>query len=269
MTDTTSISTTDTGQVPVQLYTLDGGLTVFQEGGIMSDTLEFDGQPVLMPAPAFLIRHGDRWLLWDTGNGDRLADLPNGEEVKFGGRFSVTRTLKDQLAQLGLAPDDIEYVALSHLHQDHAGNVPLFPKATFLVGAAELAWARGNPAPFGVDVEATKLLADFTVQALEYDLDVFGDRTVRILKAPGHTPGSYVLLVNLTNAGAVLLSGDLFHLRVNYDHKRVPVPNVSRADTLASFDRFYRIVDNTNARVVVQHDPGDFAGMPTFPKYLD
>ena len=56
---------------------------------------------------------------------------------------------------------------------------------------------------------------------------------------------------------------------MNYEQKLVPVPNVSRADTLASFDRFYRIVENTNARVFVQHDPGDYAGMPTFPKYLD
>ena len=255
---------------PVRLYTLDGGLTVFQEGGIMSDTLEFDGQPVLMPAPAFLIQHGERWLLWDTGNGDRLADLPNGEEVKFGGRFSVTRTLREQLGTLGLEPDDVEFVALSHLHQDHAGNVPLFPRATFLVGAVELAWASGIPTPFGVDAQATKLLTtDFKVDALEFDRDVFGDGSIRILRAPGHTPGSFVLLVRLANSGPVLLSGDLFHLREHYEQKLVPVPNVSRADTLASFDRFFRIVANTGARVVVQHDPGDFAAMPAFPKYLD
>jgi glyoxylase-like metal-dependent hydrolase (beta-lactamase superfamily II) len=266
----TTITTANTaGRTPVRIYTLDGGLTVFQEGGIMSDTGEFEGRPVLMPAPAFLIQHGDRWLLWDTGNGDRIADLPGGSEVKFGGRFSVSRTIKDQLAQLGLEPDDIEFVALSHLHQDHAGNVGLFPRATFLVSAAELAFARQIPTPFGIDGEATETLNGFKVDALDFDHDVFGDGSVSILRAPGHTPGSLVLLVRLENSGAVLLSGDLFHLRENYEKQLVPVPNSSRADTLASFDRFAKIVANTNARVVVQHDPGDYAGMPTFPKYLD
>ncbi|MFE8957378.1 MULTISPECIES: N-acyl homoserine lactonase family protein [Streptomyces] len=267
MTNTTTAN--PAGQTPVRIYTLDGGLTVFQQGSIMSDTGEFQDRPVLMPAPAFLIQHGNRWLLWDTGNGDRIADLPGGSELKFGGRFSVSRTLKGQLAELGLEPDDIEFVALSHLHQDHTGNVGLFPQATFLVSAAELAFARQIPTPFGIDGEATELLNRFKVDALDFDHDVFGDGSVTILRAPGHTPGSLVLLVKLENSGAVLLSGDLFHLRENYEKQLVPVPNASRADTLASFDRFAKIVANTDARVVVQHDPGDFAGMPTFPKYLD
>jgi hypothetical protein len=42
-----------------------------------------------------------------------------------------------------------------------------------------------------------------------------------------------------------------------------------RADTLASMDRIEHIVANTHARLIVQHDPGDFRSLPKFPAYLD
>src|ERR1017187_7610381 len=105
--------------------------------------------------------------------------------------------------------------------------------------------------------------------ALDEDRDVFGDGTVRILKAPGHTPGSRMLLVKLAKSGPVLITGDLFHTRENYENDLVPSVNISRADTLASSQRLRRIAANTHARVVIQHDPTDFSSMPVFPKYLD
>ncbi len=135
-------------------------------------------------------------MLWDTGNGDQIAGTPIGV-VKSGGRFSQRRTLAGQLAELDLKPDYIRLVALSDLHQDHAGNIEIFPKATFLIAATELAWARGKPTPFGVDSVAIDPLAHSRVDALDDDRDVFGDGSVRILKAPGHTPGSRMLVVKL------------------------------------------------------------------------
>lgn len=68
--------------------------------------------------PCYLIHHGKDWMLWDTGLGDKIAAKPNGVMI-YGARFSVRRTLVSQLAELGLKPDDIRYVALSHLHADH------------------------------------------------------------------------------------------------------------------------------------------------------
>jgi N-acyl homoserine lactone hydrolase len=251
-----------------RLYTLDCGLTEFADAAYFSDTGEYDGKSLRLPTPCYLIKHGKDWMLWDTGNGDRLAAVPGGL-VKFGGRFTVKITLVSQLAQLGLKPDDIRYVALSHLHQDHTGNIPLFPKTTFLVSSVELAWARGKPTPFGVNAVAIAPLAHARIEASDDDRDVFGDGSVRILKAPGHTPGSRMLLVRLAKTGPVLISGDLFHTRENYEKDLVPAVNISRADTLASSQRLRRIAANTHARVVIQHDPTDFAGMPVFPKSLD
>jgi N-acyl homoserine lactone hydrolase len=252
----------------VRLYTLDCGLTQFEDAAYFSDTGEYDGKSLKLPTPCYLVRHGNEWLLWDTGNGDRLAALRNGVS-KFGGRFTVGRTLASQLAVLGLRPDEIRFVALSHLHQDHTGNIGMFPKATFLIAAPELAWAQAKPTPFGVDAAAIAPLAHARIEAMAEDKDVFGDGTVRILKAPGHTPGSRMLLLKLPHTGSVLISGDLFHTRQNYEKDLVPAVNLSRADTLASSKRFREIAANSHARVVIQHAPEDFAAMPAFPKYLD
>jgi N-acyl homoserine lactone hydrolase len=254
--------------VSIRLYTLDCGLTEFEKADAFSDTGEYAGKSIALPTPCLLIHHGKDWLLWDTGNGDRLAALPNGISV-YGGRFTQKHTLAGQLAELGLKPDDINFVALSHLHQDHTGNIGLFPKATFLVSAVELAWARGKPTPFGVDTTAIEPLDRAHVDALDEDRDVFNDGSVQMLKAPGHTPGSRMLLVQLAHSGTVFITGDLYHTRENYQKALVPSPNISLADTLASSQRYKAIVANTNARVVIQHAPEDFASMPTFPKYLD
>ena len=65
------------------------------------------------------------------------------------------------------------------------------------------------------------------------------------------------------------MSGDLYHLRANREYRRIPRFNTSRAETLASIDRIEKIITNTKARLVIQHDPADFKAMPKFPAYLD
>ncbi|CAN5452655.1 N-acyl homoserine lactonase family protein [soil metagenome] len=251
-----------------QLYTLDCGRLDVADMGEFSDTGEHSGEIGSLAAPCFLIHHGRDWLLWDTGLGDDIAAHPNGVE-RFGYHFTVRSTLRAQLAMLGLKPADIGFVALSHLHADHSGNIGLFPKATFLMSAKELAWARRKPAPGGIAPALIAPLARARVKATDQDMDVFGDGSVQILNGPGHTPGHRFLLLKLANAGAVLLSGDLFHTRENYQKGLMPPDNWSRAETLASFNRFAGIQRFTNARVIVQHAEEDIAALPPFPSFLD
>jgi glyoxylase-like metal-dependent hydrolase (beta-lactamase superfamily II) len=104
---------------------------------------------------------------------------------------------------------------------------------------------------------------------IDGDADVFGDGSVRILKAPGHTPGSSVLLLRLPHAGAVLLSGDLYLREAGRAAREVPAVNADRADTLASMQRIEALVRRLNAHVIVQHDPQAIARLPAAPAYLD
>lgn len=250
----------------MKIDTLDCGLTEFKNAAVFSDTGEYDGKPLALPTPCYLIQHGSDWMLWDTGLGDQLAALPNGVE-KFGGRFTVRRTLVSQLAQLGLTPDNVHYVGLSHIHFDHAGNLGLFPNATFIIPAIELSAARSKPTPFGVDPAQIAPLDHATIIPADGDYDVFGDGTVVTLKTPGHTPDHHSLMVTLPKAGVVLITGDLFHTRLSYEKGLVLRIN-DRPNTLASMDRFRRLQSNTHARVVIQHSPEDFRSMPHFPDFL-
>ena len=125
------------------------------------------------------------------------------------------KTLAGQLEALGVKPADIKYVAVSHTHPDHIGNVELFPQSMLLVQKAEYEW----PTPFGVG----RFKPEHPVTKLEGDHDVFGDGSVTIIATPGHTPGHQSLLVKLPKTGALVLSGDAVHFKSNWDNRGVPV----------------------------------------------
>lgn len=251
---------------PIRLYTLDCGQLDLDDMGIFFDTGEHVGERGTMAVPCYLIQNGNRWLLWDTGLGDRLAAFPEGKHI-LGGQWTVRHTLVSQLAELGLKPDDIAFVGLSHLHADHSGNVGLFTRSSILLGAAELAWAQAGG--IGTDPAIVAAVTHEHVKPIGGDEDVFGDGRVRMLATPGHTPGHRSLLITLPTSGTILLTGDLYHTRENLEKALVPGVNVSRADTLASFDRFRRMAERLHARIIVQHSPDDFAAMPRFPAFLD
>lgn len=252
----------------VRLYAIDCGHIEFKDMGMFSDTGEYDGKPGKLVDPCFLIRHPRGALLWDTGLGDKIAESRGGVENN-GIRLSVSNTLGDRLKTLGLAPADVTHVAFSHFHFDHTGNANAFGSSTWIINKAELKWALESPTPFGVDPSSFSAYKTSKTQMIDRDHDVFGDGSVRILAVPGHTPGSQVLEIKLKNSGTVILSGDLYHTRDNRKHRRVPGFNHERAGTLASIDRIERIVKNTKARLVIQHDPADFELLPKFPAYLN
>ena len=250
----------------LRLYALDCGKVEFKDMGFFSDTGEYDGKSGSVATPCFLIRHPKGTLLWDTGLGDKLAENKGGGDGPM--TPSVSVTLADQLKALGLSASDVTHVAFSHFHFDHTGNANNFPSAIWLLNQTELNWATGKPTPFGVVPESFSAYKNAKTIMVTGDHDVFGDGSVRMLKAPGHTPGHQVLAIKLAKAGMVVLSGDLYHLRDNRKYKRVPGINSDRADTLASFDRIEKIVSNKKARFVIQHDPNDFKALPKFPAYL-
>ncbi len=252
----------------IRLYALDCGRIDFQDLSSFSDTGEYDGRSGYIVVPCFLIRHPKGTLMWDTGLGDRVPQQTN---TGGGGgvQMSVDEPLLRQLASIGIQASKVTYLAFSHLHLDHTGNANTFAASTWILNRTELAWATSNPAPFAVVPASFSAYHKAKVRMIDGDYDVFGDGTVRILKAPGHTPGHQVLMLHLKKAGVVILGGDLYHMRSDREFRRVPVFNTNRADTLASFDRIERIVRNTHGRLIIQHDPDDFRSLPKFPAYLD
>lgn len=258
-----------------RLYTLDCGHASFRDFSAASDTGDYDGRPAELADPCFLIQHAKGWLLWDAGLPPTLpasvtgGRSPKAMEEQLGFRTWLGRPIADQLREMGLTPDDIGWIAFSHLHFDHVGQAALFRRATWILNREELDWALAQPAHVSM---AAELLASRPADRTTFisgDLDVFGDGSVRILKTPGHTPGSSVLVVRLAKSGPVILSGDLYLTREGREHQQVPAVNADRADTLASMNRVEAIVKRLHARVIVQHSPQDFASMPKPPAFID
>lgn len=205
------------------------------------------GVPIQMAANCYLVRHAKGLLLWDTGYPDAIAARPDG--VTAAGGASVARrmkTLAGQLAEIGVKPADVTYVAISHTHGDHIGNLGLFPDSTLVFQAAEYDWAfAGKPTPFPAEQKVMKLGGDH---------DVFGDGAVTIISTPGHTPGHQSLMVRLPKTGVVLMTGDAVHFRDNWDNARVPAMNVDREQTLASMRRLRDLMTQHNAQLWINHD---------------
>jgi N-acyl homoserine lactone hydrolase len=256
----------------IRLYVFDCGHAEFRDLGVASDTGELDGRPGVLADPCFLVRHPKGWLLWDAGlppAGELESIGPQAALEQAGVRFTPPMPLSQQLKVIGLVPQQVNYLAFSHLHFDHVGNANQFPASTWLLNRRELAWATSEPSPVSMRPVLFVAYRQAKVQLLEGDHDVFGDGRVRILHTPGHTPGSSVLLLNLRRSGPLLLSGDLYLSGEGKRHGYVPSVNASRADTLASMARVDRLLKQLKAKLIVQHDVAEFASMPRAPAYLD
>jgi N-acyl homoserine lactone hydrolase len=251
-----------------RIYPLDGGLA-FAPNKAMYSPGHFEGETVALSCNAFLIRRGEEWLLWDTGISQSLFDEIGGKVIAHGIRGIVARPLAHQLAELKLTPGDVSKVILSHAHFDHAGNCNLFPRSQFLVQSAELDAMFGPDfARFGYIPELYAALRTANVQRVDGDLDLYGDRSIRLISTPGHTPGHMSLLVRLRETGPVILAADVAHYAFNLEQHIVPDMNSSREESLRSMDRIQRIAEEEGAKIWLNHDIDQSATFPHAPAYM-
>ncbi len=249
----------------IEMWRLDCGTIELSDAAPFSDTHLYDGEPRTLTDSCYLIRNGDRYLLWDAG---LPAALKGTSATQWVFTLSVEKTIAEQLAQIDVAPADVTYIGISHYHDDHIGQAAGFPDAELLIGRGD-AEAVASGQMEATRAQLAQWLADGAsgkVTRITADHDVFGDGSVRMVAMHGHTPGHKSLVVELPQSGTFMLTGDLYHFEEQIENKGVPVFNTDRADTLASFHRFDQMADNLDATVVIQHDPRHLGRLPTFPK---
>ena len=217
------------------------------------------GKPIELSDNCYLMKRGAQWLLWDTGYPDAVADKPVAGPT---GTATRPKKLADQLAEIGVKPADVTFVAVSHTHGDHVGNVDMFPASTLLIQKAEVDWAfaEGKRPPFS---------KDRPIKPLSGDLDVFGDGSVIVLSTPGHTPGHQSLLVRLPKTGYVVLTGDLAHFKDNWDNDRVPSMNTNAEQTHASRAKVLQVLTDKKAQLWINHDKPTSTGQKHSPQFYD
>ncbi len=239
----------------IQLTVFDGGKVVTQGVRFLNAQGAEEKRAMADPNHCYLIHHPRGLLMWDSGLADSISALPGHCRVSGRFRFEVINPLQAQLAASGVHPEQVSWLAFSHLQVDHAGNAGLFPQARVLLQAEEYALAFSSEAEdWGyVPAEYTPLKEQEIIQ-LQGDFDVFGDGRVVILRAPGHTPGHQVLYVDLPE-GPVLLSGDLYYAAKDPLEGWLPAWNYDKDQTRASMARLEQYAREHGAHWVINHQP--------------
>ncbi|MGE0161265.1 MAG: N-acyl homoserine lactonase family protein [Gemmatimonadales bacterium] len=259
----------------IRLYVLDCGT-------MTGDPARFRLQPeeistTDMSVPCFLIAHPAGTLLWDTGAVPDQAWVPTGSPVAHHlvlpdaseRDLTLRKPLLGQLAELGYAPADITYLALSHYHWDHVANANAFAASTWLVRREERDTMFADVPPVTVPENYARLEDSRTVIIDTDDYDVFGDGTVVIKSAPGHTPGHQALYLKLPRTGDVLLSGDIYHFAESRTLGRVPTFDVDPQQTVATREAIEAFLAETGAQLWIQHDAVGNALLKKSPLYYD
>jgi len=202
------------------------------------------------------------YFVWAVVGAGRTFLVDSGFDVEDGARRGRTTTHKveEGLGALGIAPESVEDVIITHMHYDHAGNRSLFPKARYHVQDREMAYCTGRCMCHGVlshpfDPEDVKTMVGrvFDGRVEFHDGDTQLASGLSVHRVGGHTDGLQVVRVH-TERGWVVLASDASHLYANMDQKR-PFPAVYNVgDMLEGYRRVHELADSAQ-HVVPGHDP--------------
>jgi len=225
-------------------------LYVFDCGTMQTDLSRFrlEASEVatnVLATPCFMVAHPRGTLMWDVGAVPDQDWMPTGSPVahhltlpdQSTRDLMLNKPLLSQLAEAGYRPEDINYLALSHYHWDHVANANAFANATWLVRKVERDMMFAEMPPVTMPTWYAQLKDAKAVEIEGETYDVFGDGTVVLMNAPGHTPGHQTLYLKLAQTGDVMLSGDLYHFTEARALKRVPTFDYDQTQTPASREK--------------------------------
>ncbi len=153
---------------------------------------------IWVPIVCWYLRVGDRHVLVDTGAPAEMM------RKYWYGEYEEIKTFAEALAAVSASAEQIDVVIQTHLHFDHCGNTPECRNAEVIVQADELQFAK-NPHPLFLGSYLRGGALD-GVKFREVEGDVELLPGVKLLKVPGHSPGTQAVAVE-TAAGTAVLSG--------------------------------------------------------------
>jgi len=192
-------------------------------------------EEVRIPIPFYVILHPQGVVLFDSGLGEDFREQVHGWwahrlfQLLLPYQFKKSDAAVQQLKRMGIPPEAVRVLVVSHMHLDHVGGLRDFPNATVVVSRTE--WESANVGRWrarlrGVmkeqleGIEKRLRLVDFqpgtAVGPFDASDDLFGDGSLILLPTPGHTPGHESLLVTLGSGKRVFLTGDAVWVRENY-----------------------------------------------------
>jgi N-acyl homoserine lactone hydrolase len=257
-----------------KLYRLDCGHSLANDESVWTPGKNA-GRNIEFSSTCWLIKHANEWVLWDTGVPESALHNPQGwSTLPKLIVYHLDRSVTDQLAEIGLKPDNIGRVAISHTHGDHIGNVSLFPNSTIVMQRAEYNWIHS---PDGSNDNVNQLMAlarkllgtPKGLELIDGDTDVFGDGSVFLISTPGHTPGHQSLMVHLKKSGFIVLSGDVAHMEESFEKDIVPSLNTNKAESIASMERVRQLLGTYKAAFFINHDKSQTDKLKLLPAFYD
>jgi N-acyl homoserine lactone hydrolase len=237
------------------------------------------------PVPGVLVQLDGGWLLLDTGFNVPLVRDPFLRRRFHSGDISAELLADDRdslevaFDTVGLSPDDVIVVALSHLHNDHAGGLRWFTeRCPVHLQRAELDYALSGPTADGDSpIRHGFFSIDYDDPRIDWQLaedDVEVAPGVTAVMTPGHTPGHQSFVIDLDSAAAerygtpgFVLAFDAADLQRNIDDELSPggMVNTTPAQGIESIRRLKSLAAQKGYQLVPGHDP---VAWPAFTKQL-
>lgn len=243
----------------MKMHAISGGRLRMRKSIYLPDAEK--AETIELPVSAYLIRHGQGNVLFDSGCHPSVAE---NAEARWGAMAKLMTPIAppgdnvvDNLRCIGVGSDDVDLVVCSHLHPDHCGCNAFFRKATVICHADELAAAR-SPSAVPAGYLPIEWDQPMPFQEIEGQHDVFGDERIVLIPVPGHTPGTLSALVNLDRSGSFLLASDSVSLRVMLERDVMPKNTWNIDLALASLAEIKRI-EARGATVLCGHDDAQWA----------
>lgn len=179
-------------------------------GGSLSDTREFT-------MTAILVRHPKGDLLFDTGFGRNLEEHTKAMPwlMKQLAAYKKGTAVGDQLDSGGYPAAKLAGVVLTHAHWDHVSGLDSLPPVPVWINAAERGFvSEASPLVQLINSFENVNFSTYGFEGGPYlgfpaSHDVWGDGSIVLVPAPGHTPGSIVVFLTLPRGTRYALLGDL------------------------------------------------------------
>lgn len=210
------------------------------------------------------------WLLKGSNGSNILVDTGFYRE-KFFKQWKVRDFVKpsEAIAKVGLKPEDITDVIITHMHWDHADGIDLFPKARIWIQEDEYAYYTGaawrtGGSHGGIDIDdvvaLVKLNTDGRVRAVNGDAQE-AIEGIRFYTGGRHTYASQYVAAN-TKSGTVVIASDNLYLYENLDKHAPIAQTLDAASNLRAQDRMKQLASNSRL-IVPGHDPAVFERFPS------
>jgi N-acyl homoserine lactone hydrolase len=238
-------------------------LYAFPTGGDVCDLAIYDpfdpdvGTKVYEPWFFYVITHPRGTVLFDAGVHPEMIKDPASRLGSWVDQLEMRMEPGDdaisQLGSIGLTPQDVDVVVLSHMHFDHVSALELYRHARIVVQRAEFAFAHNPPVYQAGTYRSADFTGEYNWDLIDGPLDLFEDGVLELVPTPGHTAGHQSMLVRLADSRVLLLGDVTYQLRKMRD-RLLPAVVWSPDAMVQSWELVEWLAKREDALLVCSHD---------------